>query len=132
MIEDPKLTLDILKYFARDEISWPVNVTDRELKDHFKNIPPDKVEYHLYCAIQNDLLIGDFERYIKFGGGASYVFGNLDGLTPEGGEYVRMASSSSRWELIKNRITKAGLELTTRTAIQVTKNMIEEKINNIF
>ena len=131
MIEDPKLTLEILKYFARDEISWPANVDDRELTNHFSDISSDKVEYHLYCAIESGLLEGEFKRDAMLDG-AFYTFGNLDGLTPEGGEYVQMASSSSRWELIKNRVTEAGLKLTTRTAIQVTKNMIEEKINSIF
>ena len=47
MIEDPKLTLDILKYFAKDEVSWPANLDDREVKAYFKNISPNKVEYHL-------------------------------------------------------------------------------------
>ena len=131
MIEDPNLTLEILKYFTRDEISWPANVDDRELINHFSDISSDKVKYHLYCAIESGLLEGQFTRNAMLAG-AFYTFGNLDGLTPEGGEYVRMASSSSRWELIKNRITEAGLELTTRTAIQVTKNMIEGKLNNIF
>ena len=128
MIEDPKLTLKILKYFASDDISWPANVDDRDLKNHFSHIPSDKVEYHLYCAIESGLLEGKFSRN-AMSAGAFYTFGRLDGLTVVGGEYVQNASSGSKWELVKKKLSKAGLEFTTRNVMLAMQNVIEELIN---
>ena len=129
MIEDPKLTLKILKYFASDEISWPANVDDRDLKNHFTDIPSDKVEYHLFCAIESGLLEGAFNRNATFDG-AFYTFGRFDGLTVVGGEYVRNASSGNKWELVKEKLSTAGLEFTTRNAMLAMQNVIEELIKN--
>ena len=129
MIEDPKLTLKILKYFASDDISWPANVDDRDLINYFTNIPSDKVEYHLYCAIESGLLEGEFRRNATFDG-AFYTFGRLDGLTVVGGDYVRNASSGNKWELVKKKLSTAGLELTTRNAMLAMQNVIEELIKN--
>ena len=127
MIEDPNITLDILKYFASDEISWPANLDDRQIKNHFKNIPHRTVDYHLICAIDSELLRGAYTRH-AVAGGAFYTFGRIDGLTVEGGEYVRNAAGSKVWDRAKCRLIEAGVEVTTQNLMLAIPEVIVQLV----
>ena len=48
MIEDPKLTRDILEYFAQEEVGFPANVmVQQELADAFPDHELPILQYHV-------------------------------------------------------------------------------------
>ena len=95
MIEDPKLTLKILQYFARDEIGFPSHKTFTDLAKEFPEETEEKILYHVFCAKRNGLLIANvIENPVLSPKGRGYTVFSMDGLTPEGGNYVRAAGAS--------------------------------------
>lgn len=111
MIEDPKLTLKILEYFARDDVTFPANVLVDGLANEFPDVDQNRFEYHVVCAIENDLLMGHFTCTETFDG-VQLSFGHLSGLTPRGGDYVR-DSRTGLWEMAVEKIKSTGVEATT-------------------
>ena len=130
MIEDPKLTLKILQYFARDEIGFPSNKTSADLAKEF---PEEKQEgsitYHVVCAQMTGLLMAKVIRVSGTGpDGPGYVVISMDGLTPTGGNYVRAAESKGVWDTARERIAKAGFSITTELMKAGMKLYINEII----
>ena len=128
MIEDPNITLGILKIFAESETPWPANLSDENIKDRFKDVSQDTIEYHLICAIDSRLLRGFYSKDVLLSGGTTYTFGWLDGLTVEGSEYVRNASNPKFMNMAKEHLKSAGLEITTKNLI----NVINVVMNNLL
>ena len=52
MIEDSNITLGILKIFAESETPWPANFSDENIKNRFKDVSGDTIEYHLLWHTQ--------------------------------------------------------------------------------
>lgn len=125
MIEDPKLTLDILKYFASDHIGFPAHVKVETLLDHYPQ-GTDTIEYHLMCAIDNELLIGKYRIITAFEGSAIKV-GILQGLTPKGGDYVR-DSDSNLWEKARQSLIDQGIAVTTSRLVDSIARLVQESI----
>ena len=110
MIEDPKLTRDILEYFAQEEVGFPANVmVQRELADAFPDHELPILQYHVVCAFESDLLMGYFERQLGRGSidGARISIGSIDGLTAKGGNYVR-DSRTKFWGKAADKIKETG------------------------
>ena len=130
MIEDPKLTLKILQYFARDEVDFPSNKTFADLAKEF---PEEKQKgrtiYHVVCAEMTGLLIAKYVDDSVMGPkGRGYLVAYMDGLTPEGGDYVRAAESKGVWDTARERIAKAGSPITTELMKAVMKHCISELV----
>ena len=127
MIEDPNLTLDILKIFAEPNTPWPANLSDKDITNRFTDVSKETIEYHLICAIDSGLLRGNYSRNASYGG-TFYTFGWLEGLTVEGGEYVRNTNNPNILKMAKENLISAGLEFTTKNLIKV----IDVVINNLL
>ena len=128
MIEDPKLTLKILQYFARDEIDFPSNKTYDDLAKEFPEEKQQRgITYHVFCAERNGLLIAKvIEDSVMGPNGRGYVVISMDGLTPEGGNYVRAAESQGVWDMARERIAKAGFQISTELMKAGMKHCIGE------
>lgn len=105
MIEDPELTLKILTYFADDAVGFPANTDVQDLTGVFPDVPVDRLTYHVICAIDCGLLRGEYSQ-ARVMEGAYYTVGFIDGLTQEGGEYVR-ATSNTKFLAQAQLISKA-------------------------
>ena len=129
MIEDPELTLEILRYFAQGDIGFPANKSDYDVHEAFQDKSFDEIQYHLYCALEAGLLHGKDpnECRIVAARGVGYSFGNIDGLTPLGGEYVRNAKSF--WLKAKIEIAKRKLPLTTTILNEMMRAMVQRLLS---
>ena len=58
MIEKHKLTLIILKIFARDETPWPANYCVEDIVRLTNDFERNEIEYHLIGKIEDGLLHG--------------------------------------------------------------------------
>ena len=118
MIEDPEFTRQILEYFASDDVDFPANKTvEDDLVKAFGGYPNiSKIEYHVMCAYENELLIGDYQEVRSFEG-VTYNFGFINGLTAKGGDYVR-DSRSKYWNEAWEKIKETGLEVTTKRLLE--------------
>ena len=122
MIEDPKITRDILEYFARDDIGFPANVmVQRELADAFPQHDFSVLQYHVLCAFQSDLLMGFYESQDRHDG-VDIRIGHIIGLTAKGGTYVRDARTRF-WDKAIARISEAGLNATTDRLLEVIADL---------
>ena len=128
MIEDPKLTLNILKYFASDDIGFPAHVKADDLLDHCHQVSKETLYYHLMCAIDNKLLIGKYSIITAFEGSAIRV-GILEGLTPKGGDYVR-DSDSSLWEKARQSLIDKGIAVTTSRLVESIASLVQYSISS--
>ena len=124
MIEDPKLTLKILEYFARDDVTFPANVLVGDLASEFPDVDGSRFEYHVVCAIDNDLLIGRF-TYTETFDRVHLTLGYLSGLTPRGGNYVK-DSRTGLWDRAVERIKSTGAEATTDRIIALLHKLVAD------
>ena len=82
LIEDPKLTLKILQYFARDEIGFPSNKTSEDLAKEFPEERQEgSITYHVVCAQMTGLLIAKVIEDSVMGPKRSWLRGYLHGRT---------------------------------------------------
>ena len=51
MIKIPDLTLNILKFFASNEIPYPPKMTPDDLSDKFEDCGRNKLYFYVDCAI---------------------------------------------------------------------------------
>lgn len=130
MIENPNLTLDILKIFAETGTPWPANLSAADIKNRFQNVSWDTIEYHLICAIDSKLLHGNYSTNVAFDG-TIYTVGWLDGLTVGGNEYVRNASNPKILKMAKEHLILAGIEITTKNLINVIEVVTNNLLSNI-
>ena len=112
MLEDPKLTRDILAYFARDEVGFPAQVTLEELQRAFNDETPDKLADHTKLAIDLELLGGQYKIAPLQGGGEDLIFRALTGLTRQGSVYLKMARSPA-WRNAFDHFKASGQKITT-------------------
>lgn len=110
MIEDPRLTRKILKYFARDSVPVPANITVDHLAEEFTRFSHQKINDHVSLAKENELLklgIGRSEegRTIK-------MWIQIDGITNKGRDYLKDAQSEY-WKSVRSRIAKGLIALLT-------------------
>ncbi len=127
MIEDPVTTLKILEYFARDEVGFPANVTLNELMEAFPKLDRQELMYHTICAIENELLIGNY-RKTTTSQGVAYNVGFLDGILHKGSEYVIHAGTDKVWKKAVETLEKAGIKVTTTALV----NQIPKAIADIL
>ncbi len=129
MIEDPKLTLKILQYFARDEIDFPSNKTFEDLAKEFPEETKGKLIYHVVCAEMHGLLIAKvIENSVMGPNGRRYLIGYMDGLTFEGGDYVRAAESRGVWDSAWEHIVSGGAKVTT----SLMNTAMQEKLKDLI
>lgn len=128
MIEDPKLTLDILKYFADDNVGFPAHVDSNDLLDSYPQINKETLDYHLMCAIDNELLVGEYKIVTAFER-SSLQIGILEGLTPKGGDYVR-DSDSNLWEKARQSLTDKGIAVTTSRLVDSIAHLVQNSFSS--
>ena len=112
MIEDVELTRKVLEFFAKEDVPFPANVTIDNLSDHFPNEDPGRLNYHVMCAAENELLIVPEMNRVSTLKSATYVIGRIDGLTVKGGDYVKH-SRTKFWQQAKEKCASLGLKQTT-------------------
>ena len=119
LIEDPRITLDILKYFARDEVGFPANVmVQRELDAAFPQYSLVTLTYHVFCAMKSGLLVVASYDIRDTHERAEINIGHIVGLTSAGSDYVR-DSRTKLWDTAMAKLTDAGLEATTGRLVEV-------------
>ena len=123
MLEDPKITRDILEYFARDDVGFPANVMiQRELADAFPQQDLSVLRYHVLCALKSDLLMVASYDVQDRHDGVDIRFGHVIGLTAKGGNYVRDARTTF-WDKAAAKIREAGLKVTTDRLVEVIADL---------
>ena len=127
MIENPELTLKILKYFARDDVTWPANLTVEDLLAELPRESRDSLAYHIYCAEEAELLDCQIIR-TKVLDGSDIQIGNIVGLTQKGGEYVSNSQTQYR-ALAIDQLINAGVGLSTKILGLVTEKLIKSALS---
>ena len=123
MLEDPKITRDILEYFARDDVGFPANVmVQRELAGAFPENDLSVLQYHVLCALKSDLLMVASYDVQDRHDGVDIRFGHVIGLTAKGGNYVRDARTTF-WDKAATKIGDAGLNMTTDRLVEVIADL---------
>ena len=128
MIENPEITLKILKAFAQDDVPWPAKFTIEDITNWIDNCDRATIEYHLICAIDSGMLHGDYTKSTTFSGNI-YTFGYFDGLTVEGGEYIRNFENSNIWNLAKDKLISEGITITTRNMLSAISVVVNDLIS---
>ncbi len=128
MIEKPDLTLEILRYFAKDEVPYPANLQVSDIYAAFPGKDQCDVDYSIICAIQTGLLVGDYQE-IKAFEGSSLVIGFLSGLSPSGGEYVRHAGN--HYGKAISYLRKTNQAITTAAISSTVTRMVEIVIKSL-
>ena len=123
MIEKPDLTLEILRYFAKDEIPYPANLRASDIYAEFPDTNQRDVDYSIICSIQNGLLVGNYQEIERLDG-SSLTIGFLSGLSQSGGEYVRHADKyyGKAVKYLKNAqetVTTETIRLTMSHLVQL-------------
>ncbi|MDD9999610.1 MAG: hypothetical protein OXQ89_17870 [Rhodospirillaceae bacterium] len=90
MTEDPRLTREILKFFTREEIRYPADVTIEQVVEAFPKVNSQKVKDHIRLAINENLLDAEIREIRTFGGGG-VVISRIAGMTSAGREYLKDA-----------------------------------------
>lgn len=129
MIEKPDLTLEILRYFAKDEVPYPANLQVSDVYAEFPDKDQRDVAYSIICAIQTELLVGDYKE-IKAFEGSSLVIGFLSGLSQRGGEYVRNATANNHYDKAISCLKKANQAITTAAISNTVTRMVETAIQS--
>jgi len=122
MIENPKLTLKILQYFAKDEIPYPANLRIEDIYEEFPEEDRNDLNYSVNCAIRYKLLDGDIIETSTLDG-KFIAIGGLYGLSPQGGEYVRDARKhyNKALECLKN----LGESITTESIRSTVSHLVQ-------
>ena len=128
MIENPKFTLEILKYFAREDIRFPANVSVEDLQNVFPQKKRDEIIYHLVCCHKNDLLILNL-IHVQQHDGVQYIIDLIDGLSPRGGEYLRN-SRSKYWDKACSELSRLGIALTTENIIPCLTEVVRKAMQD--
>ena len=127
MIEDPDLTLCILRYFSREDVPNPANKLVEELADdEFRGVDLGRLRYHVRCAQENGLLAARISR-VATSQAVQYSFGFIDGLTAKGGEYVRN-SQTGFWDKAVKEIEDGGASVTTNLMVKFLPMLIEKSL----
>lgn len=124
MIEDPNLSLRILRYFAQDGITYPANLTLDQIQPEFEDIEEDVLLYHLWICTEAGLLSGDI-KHIKSFGTTRLMVMVLYGLTRIGGEYVRNAETGF-WDQALEELRNQGIAITTSNLIHMVSRFVTE------
>ena len=123
MLETPKITLEILEHFAKDETPFPANETLETLCKKLPQHDESTIKFHLICAYDNNLLLGGgYKRYTYLAEGADYTFGWIDGLSHKGSEFVQMARTGLRKTALK-KIKETGQKVTTDLLFQMLRTL---------
>lgn len=127
MIEDPELSLSILRFFARDSVPYPSNLDFHDdLVPAFEGVTPERLAYHVKCCMDAGLLDGDCEVAAAFDH-SEIVVGWLHGLSTSGGNYVRYADSRF-WRRALDRLRGSGVPATTQALATVLPKLALEAL----
>ena len=121
MIENPELTLKILRFFAQPDVPFPANFFAQDVFDKFPDEAQDEITYHVRCAKRAGLLEADMAEQTGISGMMLQI-GCVYGLTHEGGEYVRCAAN--HLEAAVKKLKEAGEEVTTGALVTVVKALM--------
>ena len=124
MIENPEITLKILRIYARDETPWPANYCVEDIVRLTDDFERNVIEYHLICAIKSELLQGSVNKTSTLDGNL-YTFGYIDGLTAKGSEYVCNSENPEVWNKAKDYLISAGLKITTDKSYTAVSNVVQ-------
>ncbi len=128
MIENPEITLKILRIYARDETPWPANYCVEDIVRLTDDFERNAIEYHLICAIESELLHGSVNKTSMMDGNL-YTFGYIDGLTAKGSEYVCNSENPEVWNKAKDYLISAGLKLTTNNLVTAVSDVVQDIIS---
>lgn len=129
MIEDPKLTLRILEYFADEAVGFPANKLVEDLVGVLPDVGVEDLRYHVICAIDGDLLHGNYTAQGQITG-TVYTVDFLAGLTQKGGEYVRASGNKKYFDEACNKIRAMGFTVTTQLLCDYLPKLISEALHS--
>lgn len=131
MIENPELTLRILRYIAQDDVPFPANLTYEKLLEEFPDEKPGAVACSVILAYKANLLMGSgvHRTDYKSKAEAQFRIGLIDGLSPEGTFYVGNAKTQfdKACELAKHM----GWDLTSVAISQAMTHLWEAALKKI-
>lgn len=126
MLEDPNVSLRILRYFAQDDVPYPANAEFDDVAAELSDIDKPTLAYHLKVCIDADLLDGNCVLTETFGG-SELLFGWLHGLTSAGSDLVRYAARRRRWRKALRLARRSG-SLTTQVVARVAADLVAHKL----
>ena len=127
MIEDPNFTLKVLKYFAKEDVTFPANITADALHtEEFPDVTLDYLFYHIRCAVELGLLEAQCSDVPTTDGVIPFI-GYISGLTAKGGEYVRN-SETKFWGDALKKVREVGMAITTSTLLNCMNNLMANAI----
>ena len=125
MIEKPELTLNILQHFARDDVPYPSNLDPTDLHAAFSDQKPADIDYSIICAIQAGLLDGNISDASTMEG-RNIVISSMDGLSQQGGEYVRNAEK--HYGKAVKILHDIGQNVTTSSVSEMVNRFVQQAI----
>ena len=125
MIEDPELSMRILRFFADDDIPYPSNLDFADLAVAFEDVGQPRLAYHVKCCMDAGLLDGDCHTVMT--SHAEILVGWMHGLSVSGGNYVRYADSRL-WKRALDRFRDSGVPVTTQALAAVLPQMVLEAL----
>ena len=130
MIENPELTLKILRHIARDDVAFPANLTLEDIQAQFPGEDGDAIAYSVVCAFDAGFLMGGEYRRIRTGMQAHYRIANIDGLSRAGGEYVRAAAT--HYQEAVAAVRKMGWDVTTDAVSRMLRTLFDIAARQMF
>ena len=117
MIEDPDFTRKIIQAVA-DHPRFPARMKKEELAAQLQvgYDQPGKLDYHLVCALQANLLEGKYD-IVRTDHSTHYIISDIEGLTHIGSEYAHHMNGAL-WAKALTWCKQQGIPLTTKAALK--------------
>ena len=117
LIEDPDLTLRILRHLAPYDSRKPAETTVLELHAAFPENDIPELTHHVVCAAECGLLHAHISRLTAFDW-VSIDVTSINCLTARGKDFADDAKTQARHTAI-DKLNRAGLRVTTREIVGV-------------
>ena len=131
MKEDVEITKKIIQVYA-DEEYFPSRMAlddlRRALAQRGVDVTPDQLAYHLVCAIDAGLFLGEGYEATKFYLSIEYTIGRIDGLHVRGSDYYH-ESQSSLWDKAKQALQERAIPLTTKAMAPMLTEQLKNAIS---
>lgn len=121
MLEEPKLTLRILKHLGSNEVGFPAEENLGTLHSKMSDVALEHLTYHVVIAKEDGLILASIDKNYNFGrkSGPAYTYVvSIDGLTAAGGRYVQMAEKGN-WDKAVEALQEQAFPITTTAIIDV-------------
>ena len=113
MTENPKLTLEVLRYLAHDDVPFPANIELKDLEARFSDESKDALVCSIVRAYDAGLLVGDGYKLNSMRSFATnYTISVIYGLSSDGESYYVQATDE-RFERACAMVKELGQDIDT-------------------